>query len=57
MHLIEEIIHDLKPYAFGGMGSLNDLCFCKENGHYIEDEDTANEIFSISRKKLQENLR
>jgi len=37
--------------AFGGMGSLNDLYICKENGHDIE----SNQISAVNEKILKLN--
>ncbi len=41
----EAALTRIRP-LFGGMGSLNDLYLCQENGHSVPDEQRANEDFN-----------
>jgi len=52
-----ETISNLRKHAFGGMGSLNDLWLCKENGHIVDDESSANEKLDELRERLKDALR
>ena len=51
----QEAISELDIYVFGGMGSLQDLIICKENGNLIEkkDEDKVDRQLQKYVKKLQ----
>lgn len=38
------LVIEMQP-LFGGMGSLNDLVLCQENGHHVSDERAANQEY------------
>jgi hypothetical protein len=52
---IKEALSELDVYAFGGMGSLQDLQISKESGHLIEekDEKKVNNLLEKNVKNLQ----
>jgi len=50
-----DTFESIKSHVFGGMGSLNDLLICKENGHIVDNENQANknlEEFRVNLRKI-----
>jgi replicative DNA helicase len=55
---IDEIVliiseNPVRRQIFGGMGSLNDLFICKDNGHIVENEKAANQELEKLRRDLR----
>ena len=54
----KEAVHELES-CFGGMGSLNDMFFCRQNGNLPEgeSEETFNKNFNLHANRVFKELR
>jgi hypothetical protein len=48
------IIENAREQLQGGMGSLNDIWICKDNGHLTDDEESDNQKLEEFRVRLQD---
>jgi len=53
----QRILSEIKKQMLGGMGSLNDVWISRENGHDVDDEDSANKELEEYRVRLREQLK
>ncbi len=53
----QSIMSEIKKQMLGGMGSLNDVWISRENGHDVDDEDSANKELEEYRTRLRQQLK
>ena len=54
--VIQVILSKAKKEILAGMGSLNDVWICRDNGHEVDDEESANKELEHLRIKLRRVL-
>lgn len=53
---INRILAEARERMLRGMGSLNDVWICNENGHIVDDEKMANSKLELFREELRHVL-
>jgi len=53
----QRILFEIKKQMLAGMGSLNDVWISRENGHNVDDEDSANKVLEEYRTRLRQQLK